>query len=236
VRKVLTVAVATAAAGLTVAAPAASAAVTIGTPLQPSTFTTTAPGPTLMTVDYPGAQLSSPIDGVVVRYRVQASDWGNVALRVLRPAGAGAFDAVGTSIPAFVGGASDDLPHVQAAQLPIAAGDQIGIDTDDSFALKAPVSGGHYGYWSPRLGDTDPPSAPNIGSSDTVALFNADVEADTDHDGFGDETQDNCPGVTGPQVGCAIPSTTTAKKKKCKRSKKHRSAESAKKKCKKRKR
>jgi hypothetical protein len=230
-----------AAAGLSLAAPAASqAAVTIGTPLHASTATTTAPGPTLMTVAYPGAQLSSPIDGVVVRYRVESNDWGTIALRILRPAAAGAFDAVATSGTAFVSGATDDLAHIQAAQVPIAAGDQIGIDTDGSFALQAPVTDGRYGYWSPRLADSDPPSAPNLGSTFTVALFNADVEADADHDGFGDETQDGCPGVTGPQAGCAIPATTpppptpAPSKKKCKR-KKHRAAQTAKKKCKKRK-
>ena len=143
-------AVATAAATLALVAPAASpAAVTIGTPLdQPSTGSSgiTPPSETLMTVAYPGAQLSSPMDGVVVRYRVQSTNWGNVALRILRPVAAGAFDSVGTGTPAFVGGALDDLSHVLGTRLPIAAGDQIGIDTDDSFAVRAPVTGGQWGY------------------------------------------------------------------------------------------
>jgi hypothetical protein len=229
-------AVTIAAAGLISAAPAtSSAAVTIGTPLdQPtSTASDVSPGRTVMTLAYAGAQLTSPIDGVVVRYRVQSTAWGNISLRILRPAGAGAFDGVGTSTPAFVGGVFDDLTHQVGARLPIAAGDQIGIDSDSSVTLRSVSSSGWmYGYWDPKSLDSDAPSVPNVGSSDTSVLFNADVEADADHDGFGDETQDSCPGVAGPQAGCPNPTVQT--KKKCKHHKKHRSAESAKKKCKKR--
>jgi hypothetical protein len=188
-----------------------------------------------MTLAYPGAQLSSPIDGVVVRYRVQSTAWGNIALRILRPVGGGALDAVGTSNPAFVGGPSDDLLREVATRLPIATGDQIGIDSDDSFSVRAPVTGGQWGYWSPRIDDADTPSVPNTGSSVTVIPFNADVEADGDHDGFGDESQDRCVGVAGSVDGCPTPATPPSKAKKCKH-KKHRSAAQAKKKhCKKRK-
>lgn len=237
-KRVLPMAVAMAAAGLIFAAPAASpAAVTIGTPLdQPSSNASdVSPGRTVMTLAYAGAELASPIDGVVVRYRVQSTAWGNISLRILRPAGAGAFDGVGTSTPAFVGGVFDDLTHQVGTRLPIAAEDQIGIDSDSSVTLRSVSSSGWmYGYWDPKSLDSDAPSAPNVGSSDTAVLFNADVEADADHDGFGDETQDSCPGVAGPQAGCPIPTAQTTTKKKCKRVKKHRSAESAKKKCKKR--
>jgi hypothetical protein len=56
------------------------------------------------------------------------------------------------------------------------------------------------------------------------------LEPDADHDGFGDQTQDQCPTNAATQGPCPV----THKKKKCKKHKKHRSAESAKKKkCKK---
>jgi hypothetical protein len=57
------------------------------------------------------------------------------------------------------------------------------------------------------------------------------LEPDADHDGFGDETQDQCPSNAGTQGSCAV----TQVKKKCKkRKKRHHSASSAKKKkCKK---
>jgi hypothetical protein len=65
--------------------------------------------------------------------------------------------------------------------------------------------------------------------------LSATLEPDADHDGFGDETQDQCPTTPAPRV-LARSSPATPTKKKCKKHKKHRSAESAKKKkCKKRK-
>ena len=68
----------------------------------------------------------------------------------------------------------------------------------------------------------------------------ARVEADADHDFFGDETQDQCPTDGSTQGPCPVapvtPVATTVKKKKCKKHKKKHSAESAKKKkCKKKK-
>ena len=58
------------------------------------------------------------------------------------------------------------------------------------------------------------------------------LEPDADHDGFGDETQDQCATNGGTQSPCPV----TSAKRKCKKHKKHHSAESAKKKkCKKKK-
>ena len=67
----------------------------------------------------------------------------------------------------------------------------------------------------------------------------ARLEADADRDGFGDETQDQCPTDASTQGACPVTPVTPApsvKKKKCKKHKKKHSAESAKKKkCKKKK-
>jgi hypothetical protein len=76
-----------------------------------------------------------------------------------------------------------------------------------------------------------------------LLLASGTVEADADGDGFGDDTQDQCPtdgsthaacptGTTPPATTSTAPTTSPAPKKKCK--KKHkRAAASAKKKCKK---
>src|SRR2546421_10546613 len=92
-----------------------------------------------------GNQLTAPINGVVVRYRVQSTTWGNIALRILRPAGGGTFDAVGTSEPGFAGGAFDDLAHVFPARLPISIGDSIGMDADNNARLRNSVTGAQWG-------------------------------------------------------------------------------------------
>jgi hypothetical protein len=71
------------------------------------------------------------------------------------------------------------------------------------------------------------------------ANVTAVLEPDADADGFGDETQDSCVGMNGPQSGCPAPPAATPQpaapttKKKCKRSKKI--APGKKKKCKKKK-
>jgi hypothetical protein len=79
----------------------------------------------------------------------------------------------------------------------------------------------------------DPPVGSPVSFGEVGAfLLNlaATVEPDADHDGFGDETQDQCSTNRTTQGPCPV------KKKKCKKHKKHRSAESAKKKkCKKKK-
>jgi hypothetical protein len=72
-----------------------------------------------------GANLVSPVSGAIVRWRVQGAAGGPFYLRVLRPNGAGAYTAVGTS-----GAATPSGPVLQTftTNLPIQAGDTIGID------------------------------------------------------------------------------------------------------------
>lgn len=47
-----------------------------------------------------GSNLSSPVNGAIVRWRVQGASGGPFFLRVLHPNGKGAFEAAGTSLPA----------------------------------------------------------------------------------------------------------------------------------------
>lgn len=72
-----------------------------------------------------GANLASPVSGSIVRWRMQGAKGGPFRLRVLRPTGTGAFTAVGTSAPVTPSGT--DL-QTFTANLPIRAGDLIGID------------------------------------------------------------------------------------------------------------
>jgi hypothetical protein len=72
-----------------------------------------------------GANLASPVSGSVVRWRVQGAKGGPFHLRILRPTGTGAYTAVGTSAPATPTGTG---LQTFTANLPIRAGDLIGID------------------------------------------------------------------------------------------------------------
>jgi hypothetical protein len=73
----------------------------------------------------PGATLASPVNGAVIRWRVQGAAGGPFYLRVLHPDGKGAYEAAGKSAGAIPSGLG--LQTFQT-NLPIKAGDLIGID------------------------------------------------------------------------------------------------------------
>lgn len=73
----------------------------------------------------PGASLASPATGAIVRWRIQGAVGGPFYLRVLHPDGKGGFEAAGTSAPVTP---SNDGLHTFSTNLPIQAGDLIGID------------------------------------------------------------------------------------------------------------
>jgi hypothetical protein len=77
------------------------------------------------TLPEPGANLVSPVSGAIVRWRVQGAKGGPFFLRVLHPNGKGAFLAHGTSGAATPTGAG---LQTFTANLPVEAGDLIGID------------------------------------------------------------------------------------------------------------
>ena len=72
-----------------------------------------------------GANLVSPVSGAIVRWRVQGAKGGPFFLRVLHPNGTGAYAASGTSGPATP---TDPGLQTFTANLPVKAGDLIGID------------------------------------------------------------------------------------------------------------
>ena len=158
----------------------------------------------------PGANLTSPVNGTIIRWRVTTAGpvgTGTYALRVLRPSG-GQFIGAGTS----AANVTSAGPQTFTANLPIQAGDLIGVDSpgSPSDVAAAQVTGSKAHTWFPPVPDgsmsgtgTDAPLNPEL-------ALNADVQ-------FSDT----------PTVPAPTPS------KKCKK-KKHKSSAAAakKKKCK----
>jgi hypothetical protein len=72
-----------------------------------------------------GANLVSPVDGAVVRWRIQGASGGPFYLRVLHPNGKGAYEAAGTSLPATP---TNEGLQTFSTNLKIKAGDLVGID------------------------------------------------------------------------------------------------------------
>jgi hypothetical protein len=203
-----TVALVVGLAAMTAPAPA-GAAVTIGSDLSgPSDFTLGCITCTALQLSHPSRQIQSPIDGVAVRYRIkkEAVDWNQVRLRVLRPAGGGAFDAVGTSPPTPTSALPDGVLEFPA-QIPVQVGDHIGIDATGSVE-GTQVTGSSVGVFFPPLADDAPPASP-FDTHEFELFLNADIEPDCDSDGFGDETQD-------PMPACPRSVTLAANKNKVK--------------------
>ena len=186
----------TAAALVLAAAAPAGAAVTIGSPLtRAADGAATCPTPpcafVLIAATDAGA-VTAPFDGVVVRWRVRlASGPATVRLRTVQPYGGGVgATGTGTEQTAVTG------DNVFSARVPIARGGRIALDgagAPSAFHLAG--STGTFQrvqYTPPAFGDGDiEPVDATVGDE---LLLNADVEPDADGDGYGDETQDACPG------------------------------------------
>jgi IPT/TIG domain-containing protein/PASTA domain-containing protein len=110
-----------------------------------------------------GANLTSPVSGAIVRWRIQGAKGGPFYLRVLHPNGAGAYSSAGTS-----GGVTPAGTGVQvfSANIPIKAGDQIGIDPTnptDEIGI-APVPNASFGFIFPP-----PPDGATVAPNGTGA-------------------------------------------------------------------
>jgi RTX calcium-binding nonapeptide repeat (4 copies) len=181
----------------------ASAAITIGSDLTVSDGTAVCGSCTGVQKAIPARTTASPITGVVVRWRV-GDGVGLLTFRVARPAG-DAYPGVDTHIgvarsePVMITTPpSDEVgePPVVSTfptRVPIRAGDRIGVDLTSASEIGfRDRVGAEAAIFIPPLGDgerrDEQDSFPN-----TEGLLNADVEPDADRDGFGDETQDQCP-------------------------------------------
>jgi hypothetical protein len=120
-----------------------------------------------------GAQLTSPVNGLVVRWHVLDGDSvGTYRLRVASPLGGETFLFAASSAPV----ASVPAAGVQTftATMPIAAGQTIGIDLSQTASIGlGPGLGGYY-EWRPAPLEGTAPAA--FGGGTTAIGFNAEVQ------------------------------------------------------------
>jgi hypothetical protein len=169
--------IATVAATLGLCASAQGAIVTVGSPLTQSF--NVEPINALLTLanaklPEPGAHVTAPISGTVVRWHILDADGGPFSLRVIHPGSAGSFAGAGTSAAEVP--ASHAL-QTYATALPIQAGDLIGLNngrtTGDHIGLTL-VTGTALDVWTPPLADGS--SAPAAVQPAGEAAFNAEVQ------------------------------------------------------------
>lgn len=134
------------------ASAAQAATITVGSVLPPGSVATEFKQVrTLFNTALPekGANLTSPVTGAIVRWRMQDPEGGPFTLRVLRPNGTGGYMATGTSNP--VTPAAGGGLQTFTTLLPVQAGDLIGVDptnATDKIGI-ADVSGASYGFIFP---------------------------------------------------------------------------------------
>jgi hypothetical protein len=145
-----------------------------------------------------------PSAGVITSwsFRAGANVPDQLRFKVADPEGGNEFAIVGQSDlkTSFTPGAL----HVFPTRISVTANDVIGYFIQNGDCIRDPASGHSLSsvFSDPGPGTTavfDPPF-PN-----TQLDLSAVLEADTDGDGWGDETQDQCPGQTGSQNGCPPP-------------------------------
>ncbi len=186
--------------------PTASAATEIGSDCQ---ATNGAPNYTFVQLKKVSGSppIAAPSGGVVTKWKVNSAVPVAVGqkLQILRPtSNPNEFQTVAESTPGTV---SQGLNSFDT-RLPIQAGDRPAVAGASGGSVPAPLycetanPEDEMGALTPEstLGSTNTyPPAPGL-----VAAISAVVEPDADNDGFGDETQDQCPQSAALQTACPV--------------------------------
>lgn len=194
----------------------AGAATTIGSDLSgaPDSACTSVTGCTATTLSSGGARaVAAPSNGVVVRFRIRhgpTQPGAHYTMKVLSGTGsivggltsfALAAQAPPNRFDDFVSGGIDTLQPVDAAGrprgIPIARGRRIGVFAPGGVAFEKAAAG--YAL-AERDGDHAGATAAYTVHGGYDVLINADVEPDADGDGYGDQSQDNCPTAPNDQT------------------------------------
>jgi hypothetical protein len=142
----------------------------------------------------PAAEYVSPIDGTIVTWRVASGSSSPVQLRVLRPIGGGKFAGVGTSAVQMTSGSP---PNTFAANLPIKAGDIIGLDNQtQALIFTKDLPGAFPRVFTPALADGAPAAEPTevVGGGMGLKLqINVDIEPTSTAGGSGGPSQPGPP-------------------------------------------
>jgi hypothetical protein len=221
-RKSFVLAVAVAVAQI--AAPASSSAATqIGHTFLPTGVCTSHP-------TFLQAQYSAPSDGVITSFAFQgdALSAPQLKFKVARLVSGSTYSIVGES--GVVSPATSTLNQFPV-RIPVKAGDLIGEYLVTDGGCDQPNASFTELYY---VGDLAPGAQASFGSNAYQMDLSASLEPDADHDGYGDETQDQCPTDASTHGPCPSSTPSPSPHKRCHR-KKHKSGAVISKKCKKRK-
>jgi hypothetical protein len=166
----------------------------------------------LSTANAPGGPLPAtmPVAGVITRWTFNAvpelpPGILNQTLKMFRPTGTpGQFQVIGESTPALIAPGSNSF----STRISVLAGDMIG---SYGATFEGPVTlfcetsnpGDRVGIVSgnPPLGSVATSAEELAGLQNPITVT---IEPDADNDGYGDETQDQCPQSATLQVACPV--------------------------------
>ena len=173
----------------------------------------------VMTATAPGAPTySSPVAGVVTSWTTGAGPGAGHLLRLLvvRPSTTtpGAYAILGKTPMQIL---TPSTFNTFATRIPIAAGQQLGLDVGDDTGTTCGLvgaAGDNIQYVQDLNTDSVTEFAPDTAGPGARLNLSAVVEPDADHDGFGDVSQDLCPQSASSQGVCPAPDTRVSKKPK----------------------
>lgn len=148
-----------------------------------------------------GTTYTAPADGILTSWSVDAG-WAPAKLKVARPAGGGTFSIVAQDGPNSVSAGLNTFP----IRISVRQGDTIGLHIGTQNACLAVGTGSETTgrvTGDPLVGQTVAPSQAFV--VPTKVPVSAMLESDRDGDGYGDETQDQCPTVASTQGPCPLP-------------------------------
>ena len=198
------------------------AAVTIGSSLSaaPTSACTSPTGCTATTLSSVSRPVAAPSNGVVVRFRIKhgpAPPGTGFKFKILTPVSSDPVSFVlawqSPQIPFgdYTTGGTDLMQPLDARNRPagvaISAGQRIAASAPGGVGFQGSVPGSAVGEHD---GDHASGSAGYSTHGGHEALINADVEPDADRDGYGDESQDNCPTLANDQSTNPCPATPPA--------------------------
>jgi len=168
-----------------------------------------------------------PGGGVITEWSARAWSAGAPSVMQLVLAGSNVDDDLVTfeAVSGFesVGPAAEQAPQSFKTRVPVKGGERLGLyglTNTYTCAYGFENGDGNRIIWG------DIPQPPTIGAPPVFAdngdvlkervPVEAKLEADADHDGFGDETQDQCPTDATTQAPCPVPDTAITKHPKAK--------------------
>jgi len=141
---------------------------------------------------------------VIVRWRAMPINSQSLSIRVIKPVDASNFLVERSSDAASIAGNAGVAPVITSVptRIPIDAGDYVALAIHTGANVGSITAAGSTYQQLNNIGVPDGSTTPKFSDVAGQVPYDADIEPDFDHDGFGDVTQDFCPTDSTTQLPC----------------------------------